>query len=162
MEPAGRMSNPQENAVTYTIPEPLKIEHEKLHDVLRKATAEPGELGAAAKTLARLLHPHFVKEEEYALPPLGLLADLARGRVTPEMRGAVAMSERLKAEFDEMLAEHRAIVDALDAFAARAREQGRTEYVQFAEDLALHARYEEEVSYPTAILVGDYVREKLG
>jgi len=24
--------------------------------------------------VARLLHPHFVREEEFALPPLGLLA----------------------------------------------------------------------------------------
>lgn len=145
----------------FTIPEPLKIEHEKLHDVLRKATAEAGELGAAAKTLARLLHPHFLKEEEYALPPLGLLADLARGHVTPEMAEVVAMSDRLKAEFDQMLAEHKAIVAALDAFSAQARQQGRSEYVEFAQDLALHARYEEEVSYPTAILVGEYVRDKL-
>lgn len=147
--------------MSLTIPEPLKVEHEKLHDVLRKATREAGELGDAAKALAQLLHPHFLKEEEYALPPLGLLADLARGGVTPAMREVVAMSERLKAEFDEMLAEHRAIVGALDAFAQVARQQGRTEYVEFAQDLALHARYEEEVSYPTAILVGEYVRDKL-
>ena len=38
--------------------------------ILRKATKEPGELGDAATAVTKLKHPHFVKEEEYALPPL--------------------------------------------------------------------------------------------
>lgn len=57
----------------FEIPRPLKIEHEELHEMLRKAMKEPGELGDAAKAVAKLMHPHFLKEEEYALPPLGLL-----------------------------------------------------------------------------------------
>jgi hypothetical protein len=44
----------------FEIPRPLKVEHEKLHDILRKATKEAGELGDAAKAVAKLLHPHFV------------------------------------------------------------------------------------------------------
>ena len=32
-----------------------------------------------------------------------------------------------------------------------------TEYVEFAEDLKLHAQTEEEVTYPAAILVGEYL-----
>ena len=51
----------------FEIPRPLKIEHENLHEMLRKATKEPGELGDAAKAVAELMHPHFLKEEEYAL-----------------------------------------------------------------------------------------------
>ena len=58
----------------FTIPTPLQQEHEALHDELRRATQAGGEVGEAAKTLARLMHPHFVKEDEIALPPLGLLA----------------------------------------------------------------------------------------
>jgi hypothetical protein len=58
--------------MTVTIPEPLKEEHDELHGELVRATKEPGAVGEAAKQVARLLHPHFVAEEEYALPPLGL------------------------------------------------------------------------------------------
>jgi hypothetical protein len=36
------------------------------------------------------------------------------------------------------------------------------EHIHFAEKLTLHARNEEEVSYPTAILIGEYVKLKLG
>lgn len=77
--------------------------------------------------MAKLLHPHFVKEEEYALPPLRLLARLAQGSITPEMKGAVTMTDRLKAELPEMLAEHREIVRALDELAKAAGEHGRVE-----------------------------------
>jgi len=36
------------------------------------------------------------------------------------------------------------------------------EYAEFAEALMLHAKTEEEVLYPASILIGEYVREKLG
>ena len=65
----------------FEIPHPLKIEHEELHGILRKATKEPGEIGDSAKAVAEVMHPHFVKEEEYALPLLGMLHDLAQGKV---------------------------------------------------------------------------------
>jgi len=44
-----------------------------LHAELRNATQAGGAVGDAAKALARLMHPHFVKEDEFALPPLALL-----------------------------------------------------------------------------------------
>ncbi|MDZ7260614.1 MAG: hypothetical protein ONB05_00640 [candidate division KSB1 bacterium] len=61
----------------FEIPKPLKMEHEELHAELVRATKVGGEIGEAAKAVAEILHPHFVKEEEYALPPLGILSLLA-------------------------------------------------------------------------------------
>ncbi len=145
----------------FTIPQSLQIEHRALHERLRKATEESGELGDAARAVAELMHPHFVKEEEYALPPLGLLRDLAQGTVTPDMKEVLGLTDKLKAELDEMLGEHEAIVVALERLTAAAKRADRMEYADFAEDLMLHAQTEEEVSYPTALLIGDYVREKL-
>ncbi|MFO7607995.1 MAG: hemerythrin domain-containing protein [Candidatus Krumholzibacteriia bacterium] len=145
----------------FEVPQPLKIEHEKLHEMLDKATKEPGELGDAANAVAKLMHPHFLKEEEYALPPLGLLRDLTEGKVSPDMEEVLGLTDRLKADLGQMLEEHKAIVAALEVLSAAANEAGKTEYAEFAKDLMLHAQTEEEVSYPTAILVGEYVREKL-
>lgn len=145
----------------YEIPRPLKVEHETLHDMLRKATEEPGELGDAAKSVAKLMHPHFIKEEEYALPPLGLLHELARGSVTPDMQEVLGLTDKLKQELVQMLAEHKSIVAALEVLSAAAKKAGKMEYVAFSKDLMLHAQTEEEVSYPTAILIGEYIREKL-
>lgn len=146
----------------FKVPRSLKVEHEKLHETLRAATMETGELGAAAVDVAELMHPHFLKEEEYALPPLGLLGDLAQGVVTPGMKDALVLTDKLKAEFDQMVVEHHLIVAALEKLSAAAKDAGRQEYVEFAEALTLHAQTEEEVTYPTAILIGEYVRIRTG
>ena len=142
----------------FKIPDSLRVEHEELHTELVRATKVEGPVGEAARNVATLLHPHFVKEEEYALPPLGLLGPLATGAVTPEMRQVLAMTDRLKADLPEMLAEHKAVVGALRKLIAAAQRAARADVVHFAEKLMLHARTEEEVLYPTAILIGEYVR----
>jgi hypothetical protein len=148
-------------ATPYEIPSSLKAEHKELHETLVKYTKLTGKTGAAAKELARVLHPHFEKEEQYALPQLGLLPALAKGQTSGDMRGVVAMSDKLKEDFDEMLSEHKQIVVALDKLQKAAKEERRPEVVRFTESLKLHAKTEEEVLYPTAILIGEYLKLKL-
>jgi hypothetical protein len=145
----------------FEVPRPLKIEHEELHEMLRKATKEPGDIGDSAKAVAEVMHPHFVKEEEYALPPLGLLPDLAQGKVVPEMKEVLVLTDKLKADLNHMLGEHKSIVAALEKLSAAAKKADKMEYAKFAEALMLHAQTEEEVSYPAALLIGEYVRERL-
>lgn len=142
------------------IPEPLKLEHQELHEELVRATKAAGRIGEAAKAVAALLHPHFVKEEEYALPPLGLLSALATGPITPQMREVLTMTNRLKADLPQMLAEHKTIVAALEVLKAAAQNEGQTQYARFAEKLVLHAKTEEEVLYPAAILIGKFLERK--
>ena len=145
----------------FKIPQTLKAEHEELRADLIKAMKMPGTVGEAARTVATFLHQHFVHEEEYALPPLGLLPALAAGKVTPEMRQVLVMTDKLKAELPQMLAEHKAIVGALQKLVTAAKSEGNLEIARFAEKLILHARTEEEVMYPTTILIGEYVRSQL-
>jgi hypothetical protein len=146
----------------FKVPEPLKLEHEELHRELVAATKAPGKIGEAARAVATLLHPHFVKEEEYALPPLGLLTALAEGKITAEMREVLAMTDKLKEELPEMLAEHQAIVGALEELIQAAKIDGKPEIARFAEKLMLHARTEEEVLYPASVVIGEYVKARLG
>ncbi len=146
----------------FTVPQPLRNEHEALHELLRQATQAGGEVGEAAKALARLMHPHFVKEDQIALPPLGLLAALARGEWSAELAEVLTLTEQLEAELPQMLAEHLAIVAALNTLREAAERAGRGEIVAFAEALVEHARTEEEVMYPAAVLVGQVVRQRLG
>lgn len=142
----------------FKIPHAMKVEHEELHADLTKAIQSGGQTGAAAQEVADALHAHFESEENYALPPLGLLPALAAGTVTPEMTQVFQMTDRLKAELPHMLKEHQAIVAALQKMIAAARQEGKPEHVHFAERLMLHAQNEEEVSYPTAILIGEYLK----
>jgi hemerythrin superfamily protein len=145
----------------FKIPKPLKEEHEELHAELVKATQVKGKIGEAAQAVAKVLHPHFVKEEEYALPPLCLLPHLAAGKITPEMAGVFRMTDTLKSVLPQLLKEHQAIMDALKVMAETAKKEKKPEYAQFAEKLMLHARTEEEVLYPATILIGEYLKKKL-
>ena len=143
------------------VPESLKLEHEELHAELARSIKAGGKTGEAAKAVAGVLHNHFLKEEEFALPPIGLLAALARGEVDEEMRGVLVMTERLKAELPEMLREHQSVVAALEQLTAAAEKEKLPEHTRFAEKLMLHAQTEEEVLYPAAVLVGEYLKLKL-
>jgi hypothetical protein len=142
----------------YTPPRSLETEHEALHAQLVPLTKLAGKVGDAARLVAARLHEHFELEEKYAVPPLALLAPLAEGRVTPAMRSILATTDRLKAELPRMLAEHRGIVEALGELERAGAEEHRPEAVTFAEKLRLHAATEEEVLYPAAILVGEYLK----
>lgn len=82
----------------FKVPESLRVEHEELHAELANTIQIGGEVGRAAEAVAELLHPHFLKEEEYALPPLGLLSLLVAGQPSSEMTSVYAMTDRLEAE----------------------------------------------------------------
>lgn len=142
----------------FATPPALKHEHAALHADLAAAVAQPGEVGEASRAVAALLHPHFVKEEEFALPLLGLLSDLTEGKAVAAAPTAIAMAERLKRELPQMLAEHRAILAALDRLSAAARAANDTARLGFADSLKHHALSEEQVMYPAAILVGALLR----
>jgi hypothetical protein len=140
------------------IPQALKVEHEKLHADLAAATKLPGKTGEAAKQVAAVLHDHFLSEEEFALPPLALLDPIARGLVTPDMSAVIALTDRLKIEMPRMLSEHKRIVEALEQLGRAAAAERHPETSRFVDELTLHAQNEEQVLYPAAIVVGEYLK----
>ena len=142
----------------FKTPISLKKEHEELHAMLKQATQLSGKTGEAAKIVAELMHPHFVKEEEYALPPLGLLPLLSSGKLTGEMKQVLPLTDKLKKELPEMLAVHKQIVATLEILVRHATAEHHPEFAEFAEKLMLHAQTEEEVSYPTVILIGEFIK----
>jgi hypothetical protein len=147
--------------MNYRIPKTMEKEHEQLHEELKKVTASGGKTGKTAKALANVLHPHFVKEEDFALPPLGLLPPLSKGRVTPEMKDILLMTDKLTVELNQMLKEHEEIVQALEKLIAEARKERKVECLLFADRLTQHAKTEEEIYYPASILIGRYLRLRL-
>lgn len=139
-------------------PESIRQEHAEIHAALERAAREAGEVGAAAQDLHKVLGPHFRREEEIATPPLALLVPLSRGPVTAQMRAVLPMTDALERELPGMLEEHRRIGAARQRLEEAARRAGKSEYVRLSETLAHHARQEEEVLYPAAILVGRFVK----
>lgn len=62
------------------IPRSVEQEHDELHHELDEVSRLGGQTGDAAKRLARILQPHFIRENDYAVPPLSLLQQLTGDR----------------------------------------------------------------------------------
>lgn len=147
--------------MSFEIPAPLRAEHDALEAALAEATRATGAVGEAAREIARLMRPHFQRERQFALPPLGLLADVVRGARRVEMHEALAMTRKLKAELPQMFDEHRQILAALETLRIAARAAGGTEHENFALTLTRHVQTEELVLYPAAILLGEHLARVL-
>lgn len=150
-----------EQKTKYQIPHSINEEHAEIRHELENAVKSGGATGEAAKAVAERLHSHFEKEEEYALPPLGLLSQLANGEVSADMKETIELSDKLKTELPKMLDEHKTIVAALDRLAEAAGSENKSNVIEFTHKLKMHARNEEEVLYPAAILVGEYLKLRL-
>ncbi|NLI74082.1 MAG: hypothetical protein GX369_04840 [Euryarchaeota archaeon] len=142
------------------IPSSLRKEHDELLSILEAAMAESGKVGEMAQIVSDRLMPHFRREEELALPQLGILTLSGVGRVE-QPEEIHKLTDRMKEELPRMLEEHVQIAIALEALRIEAESAGMKEYVEFADRLLLHAQMEEEILYPTALLIGSYVKQVL-
>ena len=142
-------------------PIPLKSEHQALYAEINQAAKLEGRTGSAARLVARLVEPHFAKEEQFALPPLCLLPALSQGTIEPQMAAAITLAAKLHHQLPDLLAEQHVIAAALEELMATAETDGHPELIGFAEKLMLHEEIERQVSYPTAILIGKYLQLRL-
>ena len=143
-----------------SVPSSIQAEHRHLHEQLDAAIAAGGTTGERAKAVAAVLGPHFEEEEAFAMPPLGLLEALAHDKplTAEQVRSAIEMSDRLRGQYEKMLQEHKQIQEALRALASAAAEEGHTAHAAFAHNLMAHAQNEEQVLYPTTLLIGRYLK----
>ena len=75
-----------------------------------------GPVGVEAQKALVLFKQHLQREEEFILPPLTLLPHLADGKVSPDMKWAIAMADRVKAEREKTYHEHTQITDAMKVY----------------------------------------------
>lgn len=141
-----------------SIPHCLRLEHDELREHFKLLIKEPGEIGHLARDIAHQMEPHFVKEEAFALPPLSMLVGLSRGEQIPQADAVLAKTEKLRAELPVLHEEHRVFVRLLEKLLVVTRDSGRADYAEFVYNLILHAKIEEEIMYPAALLVGDFLR----
>ena len=149
------------HSAAFPIPESMQAEHAEIHLALERAAEASGRVGDAARQLAAVLHPHFVREEQIALPPLALLRPLAQGEWRPEMRDVLHMTDSLRAELPQMLRDHEAIAVAAQNLESIARADADADAEELARALQRHARSEEDLFYPAAVLVGELVRARI-
>ena len=144
------------------MPSVLSMELEAIQEELSRATRIGGKTANAAWEVTRVLYPHVYREEAFAIPPLLLLPKLARGEFDPDMETMLQKTEIMKSEFPRMLEEHKSIVASLQKLLQVSTAEGHVGYARLAQRLILHAQTEEEIFYPASILVGEYLKLKLG
>ena len=153
--------SPIQDTAQVRVPRSIQAEHTAIQKDLLAASLKSNSVGKAARALATLLEPHFQREEQIALSPLALLEPLARS--TNVVAGGLAvlpLTDSLRAELPRMLEEHKAIGAAVAHLELVAGATGDRDVVAFAHQLRQHARSEEEILYPAAILVGEVVRAR--
>ncbi len=143
------------------IPQSVLAEHESVMAYLHGIAAKPTPEGAAAQKVIDMLKPHMAKEEAFILPPLVLLPDLAAGKVSPDMRWAIEMADRVKAEQAALLKIHQGLSDAFIVLLDAAEAAGDEVTVGFTKDLAADDLGDREVTEPTTILIGEFLRSHL-
>lgn len=139
-------------------PKPIHIAHQELRDLLVHTTHHGGRVGETARRVLRLFEPHLEKEERYAMPVLGLLADLVRGGPTGSMRDALPLVDEFHAQYENLLAEHRMIAAALEEMLDAAKAEDKGDCADVAMQILNHAYLEESVLYPAAMLAGKEIK----
>lgn len=142
------------------VPSSIMQEHVYLLDQMRKFTLFNDSTGIVANKIYEVMKHHFQEEEDFALPPLGLLPLLADGKLPENSDAVILLTEKLRSQLTHMSAEHQMIKAYLDELIIAATKDGHTEIAEFVKEIHQHAKAEEEIYYPAAILVGDYLKLK--
>ena len=140
------------------VPESLKEEHEAFIDCLKGQSTGKDQTGAAVRQLLKLLEPHVEKEDEFVLPLLGSLRSLAAGKPLENPKEVMLSYEKYSGQYGSMFDEHLPIRQAIKKARAAAKKEGYQGILETLDALAHHSRVEEEVLYPTALLVGKVAR----
>lgn len=145
----------------HDIPQSTRLQHQEDEATLTELSRKPAPVGPAAKAALDLVKRHHQREAEYILPPLTLLPQLADGKATPDMKWAIEMADQVKANREEIFQEHAQITDAMNALLQAAERAHNTVAAEFARGAVADSLADMEISEPTTILIGEYLRSKL-
>jgi len=144
-----------------TVPNALRRGHEEARAELVRATMEGGRIAKAGKRVAQLCLPHFEHEEKSVFPVLALLPELEQGNVRAEMMEVMPLISDFRAKHDALNDHHQLIASAIEELLQAAHKEKSREFAEFAYGMRFHEKIEDEVIYPTVILIGKYLQEKL-
>jgi hypothetical protein len=142
------------------MPASIKQEHELLLGQMDEIAADT--TNKAAAKLKELLQHHFEEEENYVLPTLGLLPMLANGKVPDESKAILEMTGKFRKQYTHIGAEHQLIKAYLEEMKKNSDKNNTDKIVQFETRLLAHAATEEEILFPTTILIGEFLELKTG
>ena len=159
---AGVAGQAMAQAERHDIPQSFAVAHQETLAELTAIAKRHGRIGEVARKALEAVKAHFRREEEYILPPLTLAPALADGHVTPDMKWAIAMADRIRADREAIFTEHTVITEWMNELAAAAERAHQADVIAFARGAVADSLNDTEVNEPMAIVIGDYIRAKLG
>lgn len=140
------------------VPAQILEDHNYFLEKLKPFTSYEDSTGIAARELYEVMEFHFKEEEDYILPPLGILPLLAKGELPEESGKIVQLIEKFRENREAMLAEHQMIAHFVDEMVTAAGRENHPELSGYEAELEKHAELEEEILFPTVLLLGDYLK----
>ena len=139
------------------VPSSVKKEHEHLLGQIRPLTLLQDSTGIAAGKLYALMEFHFKEEEDYVLPPLGILPLLASGKMPEQHKEIILLTEKLRNRMAIMSAEHQKTKAHMEELKRLAGKEILPEILETEKRLHAHAALEEEILFPAVLFIGDYL-----
>lgn len=139
------------------VPAQILKDHNYFLDKLKPITAYEDSTGITARELYEVMEFHFKEEEDYVLPPLGILPLLAKGELPEESGKIILLTQKFRENREAILAEHQMIEHFLGKMMAAARSENHPELSGYEEELEKHAELEEDILFPAVLLIGDYL-----
>ena len=142
-------------------PQSISYEHEQIiKELTNFAKREVAHMASVQRALT-VIKAHYAKEEAFVLPPLALLPQIAKGAISKDMEPAIAMADRTKAALPELQNDHIQITSLMNELIEAGETVHDEELIQLATRIAIQSLNDVEMTQPTTILVGDYVRRRL-
>ncbi|HZW55733.1 MAG TPA: hemerythrin domain-containing protein [Nitrososphaerales archaeon] len=135
-------------------PSSLDEEHEEIMGALRSYSQFHDMTGKAVGKLLQVLEPHFEKENQYVMPVLGSLTTLVTDEKHANLREIADSQAAILQEYDSMFKEHEEIRKLVSEAKNVSLQEKHQDVADLLDGLAHHARVEEEVLYPAALLAG--------
>ena len=140
------------------IPQSLRVQHSEILQQVAAMAEKPAPVGPAARQLQTLLQAHVKYVEDVILPPLTLLPTIASRDVGPDMKWALPLVERAKAEHEQQATLHEQLTDQLIQVFSAAQTVDDAQAAKLAQDIAAWLDGESDVTEPMVQLIGKYLR----
>lgn len=142
------------------VPSSIKATHESLLEQIHKLTLYNDSSSIIALKIEELMIHHFKEEEDYVLPQLGVLRALANGQIPEKSEEIILLSETVKSHMNHLSAEHQLITAFIKELREASAKENLPEINAFEKEIFKHSTSEEEVFFPTSILIGEYLKLK--
>lgn len=139
------------------VPSSIKDDHAALMASIKQLTTIDDSSGRVAIKLLELMQHHFKEEEDNVLPALGLLPFLASGQLPGQIQEFKPLADQLNVKIFHLEIEHQLIKAHIDELMKVSSSEQKAGIEQLESALMVHAKTEEEIFFPAAIVIAKFL-----